>query len=73
VPFFPLQGDSSALTEIAERHGAAPNQIKLAWLLRRSEAMAPIPGTRSLEHLRANLAALDIELSSDEFERLNAT
>jgi aryl-alcohol dehydrogenase-like predicted oxidoreductase len=72
VPFYPLQGDSSAVTEIAERHGAAPSQIKLAWLLRRSEAMAPIPGTRSLEHLRMNLDALDIELSTAEFEALSA-
>jgi aryl-alcohol dehydrogenase-like predicted oxidoreductase len=73
VPFFPLQGDSPNLAEIAANHDAAPDQIKLAWLLRRSEAMAPIPGTRSLEHLRMNLDALDIELSPEEFETLSAT
>ena len=73
VPFFPLGGDSPGLEEIARSHGASPEQIKLAWLLRRSEAMAPIPGTRSLEHLQMNLDALDIELSADEFETLSAT
>lgn len=71
VPFYPLRGDDSpAIAEIADRHGASPHQIRLAWLLRRSPAMLPIPGTRSLEHLKENLAALDIELSDDEYERL---
>ncbi len=72
VPFFPLRGDPPGVAEIAEGHGVSPDQVKLAWLLRRSEAMAPIPGTRSLEHLRMNLAALDIELSLGEFETLSA-
>lgn len=72
VPFYPLRGGSTALTEVAERHGATPNQIKLAWLLLRSETMAPIPGTLSLEHFRENLAALEIELSAEEFETLSA-
>jgi len=45
-------------------------QITLAWLLRRSPAMLPIPGTLSLEHLKENLAALQIELSDAEFEAL---
>jgi pyridoxine 4-dehydrogenase len=71
VPFFPLRGDGGrVLVEIAERHGATPEQITLAWLLRRSPAMLPIPGTLSLEHLKQNLAALEIELSEDEFEAL---
>jgi pyridoxine 4-dehydrogenase len=71
VPYFPLRGDDGpALREIAERHGATPAQITLAWLLRRSPAMLPIPGTLSLEHLKENLAALEIELSDDEFEAL---
>ncbi len=48
------------------------NAVKIAWLLRRSPAIAPIPGTLSLEHLRENLAAVDLELSDDEFERLCA-
>jgi pyridoxine 4-dehydrogenase len=71
VPYFPLRGDGGpALREIAERHGATPAQIALAWLLRRSPAMVPIPGTLSLEHLKENLAALEIELGDGEFEAL---
>jgi pyridoxine 4-dehydrogenase len=71
VPFFPLHGDGGrALDEIAERHGATPTQIAVAWLLRRSPLMLPIPGTLSLDHLKENLAALEIELSDEEFEAL---
>jgi pyridoxine 4-dehydrogenase len=71
VPYFPLGGDGGgSLAEIAERHGATRAQIALAWLLRRSPVMLPIPGTLSLEHLRENLAALDIELSDSEFTAL---
>ena len=71
VPFFPLRGDGGlALAEIAKRHGATSTQIALAWLLRRSPAMLPIPGTLSLGHLRENLAALEIELTDAEFDAL---
>jgi pyridoxine 4-dehydrogenase len=71
VPYFPLRGDGGpALREIAERHGATPQQITLAWLLGRSPAMLPIPGTLSLEHLKENLAALELELSGEELEAL---
>jgi pyridoxine 4-dehydrogenase len=71
VPFFPLRGDGGRpLAEIARRHGATPAQITLAWLLRRSPAMLPIPGTLSLEHLKENLGALEIELTEAEFEAL---
>ena len=71
VPYFPLRADGRpAATEIAKRHGATPAQVALAWLLRRSPATLPIPGTLSLEHLRENLAAAEIELSDDEFEAL---
>jgi pyridoxine 4-dehydrogenase len=71
VPFFPLRGEGGgALAEIAQRHQATTRQITLAWLLRRSPAMLPIPGTLSLEHLNENLAALNIELSDTEFETL---
>jgi len=71
VPFYPLRGvDTSALTEIASRHGATPAQIALAWLLHRSPAMLPIPGTLSHDHLIENLAALQIELTDAEFEAL---
>jgi pyridoxine 4-dehydrogenase len=71
VPYFPLRADGRpAATEIAKRHGATPAQVALAWLLRRSPATLPIPGTLSLEHLRENLAAAEIELTDDEFEAL---
>ena len=71
VPYFPLRADGgSAVAEIAGRHGATPAQITLAWLLRRSPAMLPIPGTLSLQHLTENLAAAEIELTDDEFEAL---
>ena len=71
VSYFPLHGDGGrALAQIAERHGATPAQITLAWLLGRSPTMLPIPGTLSPAHLRENLAALDIELSEVEFQAL---
>jgi pyridoxine 4-dehydrogenase len=71
VPYFPLRGGGPpALAEVADGRGAAPAQIALAWLLRRSPTMLPIPGTLSLAHLRENLAALEIELSDDEFDAL---
>jgi aryl-alcohol dehydrogenase-like predicted oxidoreductase len=71
VPFFPLRGvGSQALVEIAARHGATQQQITLAWLLRRSPAMLPIPGTLSLEHLGENLAAVDLELTDSEYKAL---
>jgi pyridoxine 4-dehydrogenase len=72
VPYFPLRGGRApGLAEIAERHQATPEQITLAWLLRRSPTMLPIPGTRSLEHVRENLGALDIEVTDDEFRALS--
>ncbi|MEZ5073770.1 MAG: aldo/keto reductase [Solirubrobacterales bacterium] len=71
VPFYPLAGgEGPALLEAAERRGASPDQIKLAWLLHRSECIVPIPGTLSIEHFRANLAALEIELRADELRSL---
>jgi aryl-alcohol dehydrogenase-like predicted oxidoreductase len=71
VPFFPLRVDGgSALDEIADSHGATPVQVSLAWLLRRSPVMLPIPGSLSIEHVRSNLEALDIDLSDEEFEAL---
>ncbi len=71
VPFTPLRGDGGGkLAEIAAQRGATPSQITLAWLLRRSPVMLPIPGTLSLDHLKENLGALEIELSDAEFEAL---
>ena len=71
VPYYPLKGDGPpALAEIAKAHDASREQIALAWLLHRSPVMLPIPGTLSIEHLRENLGALEIELSDDEFDAL---
>jgi pyridoxine 4-dehydrogenase len=71
VPYFPLRGDGRpALRQIAEAHRATPSQITLAWLLKRSPTMLPIPGTLSLEHLRENLEALEIELTDEEYRAL---
>ena len=69
LPYFPLHGIPAA-AGIATRRGATPEQIALAWLLRRSPTTLPIPGTLSLEHLKENLAALEIELSEAEFQAL---
>ena len=71
VPYFPLRGDGGRqLDGIAERHGATSAQIALAWLLKRSPTMLPIPGTLSLDHLNENLAAPEIELSDADFQAL---
>jgi pyridoxine 4-dehydrogenase len=71
VPYYPLSfGAPPALAAIAKNHSASPEQIALAWLLRRSPLTLPIPGTLSIEHLRENLAALEIELTDDEFDAL---
>ena len=72
VPYYPLKGGGSgALSEVAQRHAATEEQILLAWLLHRSPAMLPIPGTLSIEHLRENLAALDIQLSDEDLAALS--
>jgi pyridoxine 4-dehydrogenase len=71
VPYFPLRGlDGAAVAEIAERLGATPSQIGLAWLLHRSPVVLPIPGTLSIDHLRENLAALAIDLSQADGDAL---
>ena len=71
VPFYPLRvAEGRALQETARRKGATTHQVALAWLLKRSPVMLPIPGTLSLAHLEENLAAQHIELSDEEFEAL---
>ena len=71
IPWFPLATGRLAdpggpLDRIAGERDATPGQIALAWLLARSPVMLPIPGTSSIEHLEENLAAAEIELSSDQ-------
>lgn len=74
APYFPLRGaDTSLVREVASRHDATPQQIALAWLLKRSPAMLPIPGTLSLEHLKENVEALGIGLSERDFGELSGT
>ena len=75
VPFFPLGGftplQSTALSDVARRAGATPMQVALAWLIQRSPNILLIPGTSSLEHLRENLAAVDLELTNDMLTALD--
>ena len=75
VPFFPLGGfnplQSSTLSDVAQRLGATPMQVALAWLLRRSPNVLPIPGTSSVAHLRENLAAAECALPDDSINELD--
>jgi aryl-alcohol dehydrogenase-like predicted oxidoreductase len=71
VPYYPLHGrEIPAVEQIAQRRGNTTGQVALAWLLHRSPAVLPIPGTLSLDHLEENMAALQIELSGDELASL---
>jgi pyridoxine 4-dehydrogenase len=76
VPFFPLGGftplQSSTLSDVAERLGATPMQVALAWLLRRAPNILLIPGTSSVMHLRENLAAAKLNLPHDALMELDA-
>jgi pyridoxine 4-dehydrogenase len=77
IPWFPLAVGRLAepggpLDEVARRHDATPAQVALAWLLARSPAMLPIPGTSSIEHFEENLAAAEIELSSEEVAEIGS-
>jgi aryl-alcohol dehydrogenase-like predicted oxidoreductase len=75
VPFFPLGGftplQSTALSDIAQKLGATPMQVALAWLLQRSRNILLIPGTSRILHLRENLASADLKLPSDMVTVLN--
>ncbi|HKW41995.1 MAG TPA: aldo/keto reductase [Gemmatimonadales bacterium] len=66
-----LAGPKSPLTRVAQRLGATPAQVAIAWLLKRSPAMLPIPGTSSVAHLEENMGAASLELSETEFEELS--
>ncbi|MCC3328746.1 aldo/keto reductase [Nocardia abscessus] len=77
IPWFPIAtGELAApggpLAAISAEHGASPAQLALAWLLRRSPAVLPIPGTSSVAHVEENIAAARITLTDDEFDSLSA-
>jgi pyridoxine 4-dehydrogenase len=77
IPWFPLAAGPLAapdgpLQRISADHDATPSQLALAWLLKRSPAMLPIPGTSKVAHLEENVAAAEITLTDDEFETLAA-
>ena len=76
IPWYPLSGGGllkpdSPLATVAQRHHASMSQIALAWLLRRSPVMLPIPGTSQRVHLEENVGAADIVLSDEEFQALD--
>ncbi|MDX3850130.1 aldo/keto reductase [Streptomyces sp. AK02-01A] len=76
IPWFPLAtgalvAEGSVLSKIAADRGVAPSQLALAWLLRRSPVMIPIPGTSSVAHLEENVEGATIELTDEEFETLS--
>jgi aryl-alcohol dehydrogenase-like predicted oxidoreductase len=74
IPWFPLGAGrvaSEVLNQIAQAHHAGPTQVALAWLLRRSPNMLPIPGTSSIEHLGENVAAASMRLTDEEYQMLS--
>jgi len=77
IPYYPLGGDGEltrpggALDKIAKAKGIKPGQVALAWLLKRSPAMLPIPGTSKLAHLEENAAAAALTLTDEEFSMLD--
>jgi len=71
LPWAPIQDmDGHAVRDVADRHGVTAHQVALAWLLARSPAIVPIPGTGSVSHLEENMAAAALDLSADELEAL---
>jgi pyridoxine 4-dehydrogenase len=73
LPWAPIQDhESKVVREMAQRHGATAHQVALAWLLARSPAMVPIPGTGSVAHLEENVAAAGLDLSADEVQALTS-
>jgi pyridoxine 4-dehydrogenase len=74
IPWFPLGAGKVAgevLNRVAKAHSASPTQVALAWLLKRSPIMLPIPGTSSIEHLEQNVASASLRLTTEEFEELS--
>jgi pyridoxine 4-dehydrogenase len=73
IPWFPLGAGRIAgevLNQIAQAHHSVPTQVALAWLLRRSPMILPIPGTSSIEHLEQNVAAASLRLSEEDYVKL---
>jgi aryl-alcohol dehydrogenase-like predicted oxidoreductase len=74
IPWYPLGAGKVAgevLNQIAEAQHASPTQVALAWLLRRSPIMLPIPGTSSIEHLEQNVAAASLRLTDEDYRMLS--
>jgi len=74
IPWYPLGAGKVAgevLNQIAEAQHASPTQVALAWLLRRSPIMLPIPGTSSIEHLEQNVAAASLRLTDEDYRKLS--
>ncbi|MCH4009664.1 aldo/keto reductase [Companilactobacillus sp.] len=76
LPWFPLDTGNlakpdSPLNSIAEKYGVSSAQIALAWLLKRSDNILPIPGTSSVEHLKDNVSAANVQLSDEDFNKLS--
>jgi aryl-alcohol dehydrogenase-like predicted oxidoreductase len=76
IPFFPLGGftplQSATLSDVAASLRAAPMQVALAWLLRRSPNILLIPGTSSLKHLRENLQAATLQIPAEKLAKLDS-
>lgn len=77
IPWYPLAAGDLAkpggtLDQVAHKHGATASQVALAWVLKRSPVMLPIPGTGNLDHLRENVGAAAIQLSDEDFQALDA-
>jgi pyridoxine 4-dehydrogenase len=73
IPWYPLGAGRLAgevLNGVARAHQASPHQVALAWLLKRSPIMLPIPGTSSVKHLEENIAAASLRLSDSEYEKM---
>jgi pyridoxine 4-dehydrogenase len=76
IPYFPIGGGNTdynqeLIRRVADKHNASAHQIALAWLLTRSPALLPIPGTSSIKHLEENIAAADIVLDDEDMATLD--
>jgi pyridoxine 4-dehydrogenase len=76
IPWYPLAAGELAkpgglVDRLAKIHQATPSQIALAWVLKRSQVMLPIPGTSQVSHLEENISAVNVSLSDEEFTALD--